>query len=178
MPFHTDKQRKAVMAKLKGNSTRSDTKPTIIGRLRKKFRPTAEEQVQARGARIKKEGEELEEEKRTARQLQLEAKVETERERVGAEIREARGKLRKIDVERRERKLAPLRKVESRIKGGFIQLKKASAKARARERARPRPREAPAREETGFFGINGSNGTSRKRSKKQPKESLPFGIEF
>ena len=157
MVFKSDKQRKAVMAKLKGQ-TRSDVNPNIIKgsfknireRLRKRFKPTAEELAKERGARIKREAEALKLERRRAEQLKLEAKVETERESVRKEETEARVKLAEIDRARRDRTLAG----RAVIKGkqlARIGLKKL-AEAPRQPKRRPKARKAQ-KEEPGFFGI-------------------------
>lgn len=161
MVFSSDKQRKAVMAKLSKGKARSNVSPTmnqpmppsIRERLRRKFRPTVEELRKQRGERIKKEAEALKEERARLRQLELEAGVETEREAVRTREEEARAKLRKIDIARREKTFAGrVLKIErGLVKKGIAVAKKELAKKPRKTRARARAR--PAREETGFFGI-------------------------
>lgn len=146
--FKSDRQRKAVMAKLNQGTTRAETRPSIIGRLRKKFRPTSEELAKQRGARIKKEAEALERERLTTQQLEAEARLEIERESVASRQREARQRLKDIDVARRERRLAPLRAGVARLKEAGVAVAKATApKPQRRRKARPK------KEEPGFFGI-------------------------
>lgn len=147
MVFDSDKQRKAFFAKRNRGNPRTDTKPTIIGRLRKRFKPTPEELAKQRGARIKKEAEALKEEKRTTRQLELELKVEAEREKVRVREEEARARLKKIDIARREKTLAGrVLKAERKIVArGIKAVKKGIATPKRRKRKVP--------EQTGFFGI-------------------------
>lgn len=157
MVFHTDRQRKAVMAKLKGSS-RSNTNPNFLGKikgkLRKKFRPTSQELAEQRGARLQKEAQALEEEKRTARQLELEAKLEVEREIVRARSREARAKLSAIDAERFSRTKA----------GQAVSLARKGIKAGV-----ARGREALA---------EAQKAPRRKRKKKSSNGGVsPFGID-
>ncbi len=102
MVFRNDKQRKAVMAKLNSN-TRSNNQPTVLGRLRKRFRPTAQEQAVQRGVRIQTEAEALRLERLRTQQLEAEARVESERQSVRARERQARTTLAEIDRERRSR---------------------------------------------------------------------------
>ena len=158
--FKSDRQRKKVMAELSKNQPRSQTRPTIIGRIRagekavakrirKRFRPTTQELAEQRGARIKKEAEELKEAKRRTRQLELEAQVESEREFVRRREEKARQKLKEIDIARRERTFAGrVLKAERRIITRGVEAVKERISQRPRKRARRKPKE-----ETGFFGI-------------------------
>tara|TARA_Y100000310_G_scaffold39183_1_gene36763 strand:- start:5035 stop:5484 length:450 start_codon:yes stop_codon:yes gene_type:complete len=149
MPFHTDKQRKAVMAKLSRGKSRSDTSPTVIGRLRKRFRPTPKELRKQRGLRIKKEAEELRKQRLRTQQLELEAKVEAERESLKAREERARARLKQIDKTRREATFA------GKIMRAEKKLITRGVKAVLTPRPRPkRRRKAPApAPEQEFFRI-------------------------
>ena len=147
MVFKSDRQRKAVMAKL-NEKARSPTSPTILGRLRKRFRPTSEELAEQRGARIKREGEALKQERITAEQLELESKLETEREKLRGRQEEARARLSEIDATRRGKTLTG-RALKKGVELGKIGFEKFTKPAPARKRTKRR--KAP--EETGFFGI-------------------------
>lgn len=158
MVFKSDRQRKAVMAKLTKGNSRSNVSPSmnkpmpksIRERLRRRFRPTAEELAEQRGARIKKEGEALQRERATLRQLELEAGVESEREKVREREERARAKLGKIDIARREKTFAGrvLKAERGLVMKGVKVIKKELAKKPRKSRARKAPRE-----EIGPFGI-------------------------
>ncbi len=149
-----DKQRRAMFAKMK-NQPRAETRPSVVGRirgrLRKRFRPTADELAVQRGARLEREAESLAQERRRVRQLELESRVESEREAVRQRETEARRKLSEIDRARRERTIA------GRLVTRGRQLARTGAERLAQPAPRPRSRKRRARpepEDTGFFGIS------------------------
>ena len=134
------------MAKLKGN-TRSNTRPTLLGRIRKRFKKkTSAELTKERGLRLQREAMALEEERKTARQLRLEAQVEAEREKVREETAKSRARLAKIDVERagRTRRGRAIK---------FIREKGAEAIKQARKPPRRRRKAKRQEREIGAFGI-------------------------
>ena len=176
MVFSSDKQRKAVMAKLKGR-TRSNTNPNIIKgnfkaireRLRKRFKPTAEELAEERGARIKREAEALKLEKRRAEQLELEAKVESEREDIRKKETEARKRLAEIDRARRERTLTGRAVVRGRELARIGLKKLAEPVPAPRRRKRKITSKVSSKNDggTAFFGIGDTDAPiSRKKKSK------------
>lgn len=181
MVFKSDKQRKKVMAELSKNQPRADTRPTFIGRLkagqrtvserlRKRFRPTAQEQIQERGARLAREGESLRQERIRTRQLELEARVEAQREDVLAREREARKRLSDIDRARRDRSVTgrAVARGKQLARTGLQKLKEAEARQpKPRARPRARARAEPAQEEGGFFGIDSEPTPRRGRGRRQ-----------
>lgn len=148
MVFKSDRQRKAVMAKLTGG-TRAETRPTILERIRRKVRPTPEEREITGKERIKREKEALEKEKITAERLRQELEVEQARESVAEQRRETESEFAKLERERfartpRGRAVALARRG---VAVGIKRLKEAQA------RKPKRRRKAPKKEEPGFFGI-------------------------
>jgi len=158
MVFNSDKQRKAVMAKLKG-TTRSDVNPTIVKgnpdgikeRLRKRFRPTAQELAEQRGTRLQKEAQQLSLQRQRTRQLELEARLETERESVRKREQTARATLADIDKARFQRTVAG-RVVARGRELGRAGIKKLTAPA-PRRKIRAKPKRVKPEKETGAFGI-------------------------
>ena len=153
MVFRSEKQRKGFFAS-RGN-TRSNVRPNISirERLRKRFRPTQEELAKQRGARLKREAEELEQAKIRTQQLELEAGVERRREDVARRERQARQSLREIDIARRERRLAPIREAGRRVAVAGRVVGAGLAKAERATRPKKRRRAKRQEAETGFFGI-------------------------
>ncbi len=149
MVFKTDKQRKAVMARLnQPNQPRTENQPTLIGRVRRRLRPTPEELAQQRGARIQREAEQLRQQRSRVRQLELEAQVESERESVAQRERTARARLAEIDRARFQRTRTGRVTARARELGrtGLQRLQQAQRQPRRRKRrARPEP-------QVGFFG--------------------------
>jgi len=150
MVFKSDRQRKAVMAKLNQGQTRSDTKPSILGRLKAKEKELLGRLKQRRERkgkeRIAKQLEAQEKEAKQLKRLQAELALEQSRERIGTQRREAQAEFKRIEKERFARTKT----------GGVIALAvKGIKQAEARARARPKPRKKRGRpvQETGFFGI-------------------------
>jgi len=166
MNFKTRKRDKRVFP-VEASPQRSNITPEMMnqppGRLarvrevfRRRFRPTGQELAEQRGVRLQREAESLKEERRRARQLELEANIEAERERIASKTRRASARLKEIDVERRERRLAPIKRRARQI---FEAGKTVSQVALGPGEPTPPPRRprrkarrAP-REQVGAFGI-------------------------
>ncbi len=152
MPHLTRQQEKAMFAKKNQGVTRSNTNPTIKGRIagiKEKLRVRRERKGQER---IEAEKLALEKEKITAKRLRAELEVEQAREAVAEQRRETQAEFRKIETAKRERKLAPIRKGIGRV------VQAGKAVGRATEKAtRPKPTKRRKRKETsesaGFFEI-------------------------
>lgn len=147
MAFKSDKQRKKVMAMFSGNQTRSDIKPSIIGRitgLKQKLRERREEKGRER---IEKEKISLEQEKITEKRLEKELKVEQAREEVAQQRRETQAEFSRIERERFAR---------SKKGKAFALAKKGAAiglrKLLEPPKRKPRAKRKKTQEETGFFG--------------------------
>lgn len=156
MVFKSDKQRKAVMAKLNQGSTRSDVKPTFIqrtkGRLRRKFRPTEQEVEEDRLKRIRKEQQALESEGRVLKQLEAEAKIEQARESVAKRRRETQAEFTRIERERFARSKRG-RAVAFARKGVAVGIKKFRESAKQPKQPTRKKRKAPPKEDVSPFGI-------------------------
>ncbi len=151
MVFKSDKQRKAVMAKMnQPNQPRSPNQPTFLGRVRRRFKPTPEELAQQRGARIQREAQQLQQQRQRTRQLELEARLETEREGVRQREQTARKRLSEIDKARFQRTFTGKAVTRGRELGraGIQRLQQEAAKPKRRRR-----RAKPQREPAGPFGI-------------------------
>ncbi len=157
--FKSDKQRKAVMAKLKGNP-RSDVKPSFFGKLKAKEQAIKKKLIARREKkgreRIEKEIEATKRERIQLERLQTELKVEKAREDVARQRRETQAQFKEISKARRARKLAPLvqagkRAVATgkRIAATGKAIEKATRPKKVkRKRARPQPQQ-----EQDFFQI-------------------------
>ncbi len=161
MVFKSDKQRKAVMARL--NIQPAQTKPTIIGRLRgaekrfvqkikeRKERKRLETETKGR-ERIAREQQALEKERVTAQRLRQELEVEQARETVAMQRRETQAEFSKLERERfgrtRRGKAVALAR-----KGVAVGIQKLRASAKQPKQPRRRRRRIPPEEDTQPFGI-------------------------
>ena len=147
MPHLTRQQEKAMFAKRNNPTTRSNVNPTIKGRIagfKEKLRLRRERLGRER---IEEEKISLEKEKITAKRLRAELEVEQAREAVAQQRRETQAEFRKIETAKRERKLAPIRKV---IRGV------AEAGRKVEKATRPKPtrrKKRKAEPEAEFFRI-------------------------
>lgn len=156
MVFQSDKQRKAVMAKL-NNQPRASVSPQVVkdqdglGRAIReriaRFRQRQEARsVERRKERISRELTSQAAEGKRARQLESELKLEQSRERIRLQTEKTQQEFRRIERTRREARLAPLKEIGRRIKGGVIQIERRAKQAqRIRRRIEARPRLAPRR---------------------------------
>lgn len=170
----TREQEKAMFAKKNQGTPRAETKPTFLGRLRsgekavaerlrKRFRPTAEELRIQRGKRLQTEAKDLEQAKLRTQQLELESKVEREREKVRTREDTARQQLKEIDVKRREKTFGGrVLKAERRLVSAGLK-KLAETPKRPRRRKRQAQADPEPEDDSGFFGIgNGKSGRSKE----------------
>ncbi len=132
MPFHSDKQRKAVMAKLRGNPN-SDVNPTIIGKIKvlsQRFREAREERIQAKTASETAKLKVLE------MQLSKRLKVESKRQKELEVLREKTERLESIREQEKKTRQAlesfTVRgKIKARLKSGVKLIQEDIAKRRA-----------------------------------------------
>ncbi len=159
MVFKTDKQRKAVMAKLNINQTKSQTRPSIIGRIRgaeQRLVQRIKERRQAKALETERKGRErivreqqaLEKEKITAQRLRQELEVEQARETVAEQRRETEAEFSKLESERfaRTKRGKAIALARKGVTIGIKKLRQAPAR-------KPRRKKAPRREEPLPFGI-------------------------
>ena len=133
MPFHTDRQRKAVMAKLNRGNPNSDVQPTIVGKIKvlaQRFRETREARIEAT---TKQETQKL---KTLEMQLSKRLKIEEKRQKGLEVLREKTEKLEAIKVQEAKTRQAlesfTVRgKIKSRLKSGVKLIQEDIAKRRA-----------------------------------------------
>ncbi len=141
-----------------GSGIKSDVEPTVIQtkvsfreRLRRRLKPTEEEKRQQVGLRIKREAKELESERLTTAQLQSEARLEKERERVRSEREQAREELRQVDKARFERTT-----LGRAVKGAKAKIKEQIAKSKRRPVKRKSSRRKTKKQSSGTNILGGS----------------------
>ncbi len=163
--FRTRKKDKRVFPVNQQLSERSMSRPSIIGKI-KGIKEKLRQRREAKGLqRIESEKLALQKEKITAERLKKELIVEQEREKVARETRETQEEFRKIERAKLERKIAPVKKVISKVvqTGKAIQRRTKPKKSRSKKSTR---------QDSGFFGIE------ETPKKKRKKETGAFGIEF
>ncbi len=136
MPFHSDKQRKAVMAKLNRGNPNSDVNPTIVKSnpgISERFKSFRERLAKAKQKRI--EADTVEEtkklrvaEKRLESQLKVETKRAKQREKTSAaELKLEAVKQRERETKEKLEKFTVTGKLKGRIKLGAQKFAKSRA---------------------------------------------------
>ncbi len=164
--FKSDRQRKAVMAKLTATS-KVDIAPKIVSRnpdglgksIKEKIREFKAKRAiaaeKARLSRIKTELQAQKAEAKQARELESELAVEKSREAIRIRKEKAQAELRKIDIARREKTIAgKILKAERAAARKGIELARVGLKKLAEQQRKPR-KIKKVRPEKGisFFGI-------------------------
>ena len=162
MQHITRQQEKAMFDKKNRGQTRSDTKPTILGRFKfnvgriKSKKADISEKLRERKERkgrerIEKEIESGRQEQAQLKRLKVELEVEQARETLAKQRAETQAGFKEIEKARRARKFAPFISAGKRaVATGKI----AVATAKTLEKAtRPKKTRKKKAEDTGFFGI-------------------------